>query len=201
MQPAGRFYISVYRITFWILNFFYRYRFVHSERLGTGAAILCANHSSWLDPFFLAHAAGSQSPLHLVAKRELFRIPLVRGILNRLQMIPVTRAMADLQSVKLMLGYLKSGDRIAIFPEGTRVSSDDAVAAKTGAVRIAERAGVPVVPVYIPRRKRLFRPNLIIFGEPYRINEAREKLEKSDYYALADALMVRIGALGTEIGG
>ena len=81
-----------------------------------------------------------------------------------------------------------------LFPEGTRVRGEDTVAAKSGAVHMAARAGVPIVPVYIPRDKKLFRTSRVVIGEPYYIKvENRSEIDN-----LAQDLMDRIWALGEK---
>jgi 1-acyl-sn-glycerol-3-phosphate acyltransferase len=110
-------------------------------------------------------------------------------------MIPVDRSINDITSIKTALGYLKNGERVLIFPEGTRAAKHDAGSAKSGAVKLAERAGVPVVPVFIPRRKPFFRKRKIVFGEPYYIEKQTGKRNADDYAKLSEDLMNIIQAL------
>ena len=79
-----------------------------------------------------------------------------------------------------------------IFPEGTRVHGTDSVRPKSGAVRMADRADVPVVPVYLPRDKKLFRKIRVVIGEPYHVHREPGKT----YDDLAEELMEKIWALG-----
>ena len=67
--------------------------------------------------------------------------------------------------------------------------------AKHGALKLAERSGAPIVPVYIPRKKRLFRRNTVVVGEPYYINHERKKLTTEEYDELAAELMRKINGL------
>ena len=60
---------------------------------------------------------------------------------------------------------------------------------------MAVRTGAPIVPVYLPRDKRLFHHVDIVFGEPYTI----EKAAHSDYEPLAQELMDKIWALKDRI--
>jgi 1-acyl-sn-glycerol-3-phosphate acyltransferase len=97
------------------------------------------------------------------------------------------------------LRVLKSGEKVAIFPEGRRVGDvSEGVKANPGAVKIAERADVPIIPVFMPRRKPLFRKIPIIIGEPYCIEKQPEKRTAEDYRELADSMMDKINSLNPE---
>ena len=100
----------------------------------------------------------------------------------------------DMKAVKTAMKYLTSGEKVGIFPEGTRRHRDNEVDAKTGAVRIAEKTNVPIVPVYIPRRKNMMTPFDVIIGTPYFVNADGHKMSAEDY-AEAKELMNRIGSL------
>jgi 1-acyl-sn-glycerol-3-phosphate acyltransferase len=87
------------------------------------------------------------------------------------------------------MGLLKDGEQVCIFPEGTRVSAPDAVVAKVGAVRIAMRLGVPIIPAFITRNKKLFRKVDVVVGEPYYISADADPQQQTE------ELMQRIEAL------
>ena len=177
------------------MSLIYRVKVNGRENIPDGAAMLCANHSNWTDPLLIMYAARNCGHLHIMAKKELFKIIGLNWILRWIGSFPVDRKNADIAAVKTTMKYLKKGDKIVIFPEGTRSSCDNEVSAKSGAVRIADRMNAPVVPIYIPRRKRLFGTVEIVIGEPYHINTGRLKLCAQDYNVLAEQLMYRIAAL------
>jgi 1-acyl-sn-glycerol-3-phosphate acyltransferase len=54
---------------------------------------------------------------------------------------------------------------------------------------------VPIVPVYVPRNKKLFHAYTIVIGVPYMVNPERKKLSQMDYSTAADELMGKINAL------
>lgn len=167
------------------------------ENIVKGAALICANHSAMIDPIQIALALDSKTQIHVLAKAELFKIPVLSWLLKKLGMISVDRSIADVNSIKTSLTYLKNGEKVVIFPEGTRVSEDDAVAAKSGAVKLAERAGVPIMPVFLPRKKPIFIRHKFVFGEPYLIEKSGEKRKPEDYAKLSEELMDKIKALDT----
>ena len=164
------------------------------ENLPEGPALICANHSSGLDPFMVAFAAGWGTYLRMMAKAELRKLPLIGWILEKAGIIFVKRGERDIDSFKSSLRALKSGEKLMLFPEGTRVRGEDTVAAKTGAIHMAVRTGVPIVPVYVPRHKKPFRVSHVVIGEPYYIQvEKRDELDGH-----AQNLMERIWALGEQ---
>ena len=137
-------------------------------------------------------------------KRRSFRLigfcafhplPRLRWILEKIGSVFVRRGESDIEAYKSCLRILKGGEKLLAFPEGTRVHSDTVLPAKTGVIRMAVRTGAPIVPVYLPRDKRLFHHVDIVFGEPYTI----EKAAHSDYEPLAQELMDKIWALKDRI--
>ena len=195
MNHGHGFYSVCFCLVRAIAAVFFRLRITGRENLPEGAAMVCANHSSILDPFLVALAYGVECNVHIIAKVELFKIPIISPILKKLGMISVNRGILDAATVKTTLGYLRNGEVIVIFPEGTRVSSDDAISAKTGAVKIAEHADVPLVPLYIPRKKALFSYIPLVIGEPYYIKKQPRKRVMEDYKRLSATLMDKIKSL------
>lgn len=196
MRPSYKFYRGCYYLARPVIGIFYRLRVSGRENIPEGAAMVCGNHSSNIDPFLLAFAFGINCHIHVIGKIELFKIPIIAPLLKKLGMISVNRGILDGTAIKSTLGYLKKNEKVAIFPEGTRVSEHGEVSAKNGAVKLAERAGVPIVPVFLPRKKPLFRRVHLIIGEPYYIEKHSDKRSADDYARLADELMERIKALG-----
>lgn len=195
MKKEYRAYRRLYHFLRIILFPFFRIKFIGRENIQPGAAVFCANHSSNFDPIFQAIAAGIGTHLHFMAKAELFRIPVLSLVLRAIGSFPVERGQNDTGAIKTSLRYLKSGEKISIFPEGTRFRSDESGNAKSGAVRIADQMSVPVIPVYIPRNKGMFRTCIIVIGTPYLVNPDKRKLSFEDYKALAADLMMKISAL------
>ena len=178
------------------IRFFRPFEVVGHENMISGPALICSNHSALIDPFLIALSTGIDNQVRVIAKMSLFKIPVVSFFLWKMGMIPVNREALDVTSVKMSLNYLKSGDKVVIFPEGTRISSYDSTAAKSGAVKLAERAKVPVMPVFMPRKKPFFKKSKVIFGEPYYIEKLAGKRTPEDYAKLSEELMEKIQELG-----
>lgn len=198
MKSSYRFYKGCYSVARALLGVIYGIKVRGKENIPEGAVIVCANHSSILDPIFIAFAFGLKNHIHIMAKAELYKVPVLSAIVQKLGAIKVDRSIQDMNAVKETIGYLNKGEKVAIFPEGTRKPVEKAVAAKSGAVKIAQHSKVPIIPVFIPRKKPLFRKIHMVIGEPYFI-ESKKVKRSSDYYLdLADDLMSKIEALNPK---
>lgn len=176
------------------------FRIIGRNKIPAGAAIICANHSGASDPFYMAYAVPARDQLCLMAKQELFKNRILAFILYHIGTFPVNRGAADMTAMKRAMECLKSGKKLGIFPEGTRTSADGEVSPKSGAIRLAEKMRVPIVPMYIPRKKKFFRINPIIVGEPIKIAGER-RLTHEEQEQKAEELMARITELGAGSGG
>lgn len=185
-------YKIVYHVLWPIVRLLYPCRYHGRENIVEGACIICANHSTYVDPLIVAFGFSRQM-IHFMAKYELSTVPVLGFILKKCGVFFVKRGESDIGAVRAALRYLKNGERIMMFPEGTRVSSDDSVAAKSGAIHIAAKLGVPIIPVHIPRNKRLFHRMEIHIGQAYTV----PKLSHGEYDACAQELMDRINSLGS----
>ena len=194
-KASYKFYRRFFRFVYPFICFFRPFEVVGRENIFKGAAIICSNHSAMIDPFLIALACKIDTHVHVIAKIELFKTPVVSTVLRKLGMICVDRGILDIAAIKSSLTYLKRGEKVVIFPEGTRKSSHDALAAKAGAVKLAERAGVPVLPVFIPRKKPFFKKSRVVFGESYHIEKQPGKRTADDYAKLSEELMNKIQSL------
>jgi 1-acyl-sn-glycerol-3-phosphate acyltransferase len=112
-----------------------------------GAAVVAANHKSFLDSFFIA--LGTSRHLRFMGKVELFEGPWGR-LLVRLGAFPVRRGQSDAEALATARAILAEGGLLAIFPEGTRVREPEALGEpRRGAGRLALESGVPLLPAAI----------------------------------------------------
>ena len=187
-----KFYRGTYSVLWVLFKLFMPFRAVGAERVPEGAVILCANHSHLFDPILITLCLGRNTYIRHIAKDQNRRIPVFGWLMYRAGSIFVHRDGTDYDSVRACMKALADGEKLMIFPEGTRVKEGEHVEPKDGAVYLASRKRVPIVPVYVPRKKRWFRANEIRFGEPYMIQAARG----ADMSELSRDLMAHIEALG-----
>jgi 1-acyl-sn-glycerol-3-phosphate acyltransferase len=111
--------------------------------------IVMANHQSFLDIPVLY--AALPVPFGMLAKKELFRLPIFNSAMRALRCVPIDRGSRrqSFESLRRAAEMVQGGNSIVVFPEGTR-SADGAIHhLKKGPFYLAELAGVPVVPVAI----------------------------------------------------
>lgn len=117
----------------------------------TGGYIAAANHMTNFDPLTFAYFLyDSSRPPRILAKSSLWKIPVLRTVLNNTGMIPVHRNSAGAaSSLADAVAQLKDGECVAVFPEGTLTRDPDLwpMVGKTGAARLALSSRVPVIPV------------------------------------------------------
>jgi len=162
-----KFYLILYTIAAPIVRLLFPQRVVGLENLPEGGALLCANHVSGWDPIIIAIALPKHSRLTVMAKDSLFRIPILGFILRKLGIFPVKRGGSDLTAMKTAMKVLNDGNRLLVFPEGTRVEEQGEVEAKGGVTVMATRTGVPMIPVYCGQRHKFLRKTTVVFGKPY----------------------------------
>lgn len=195
----NRFYslaLGILNVTFRLI---YPLKIIGRENIPEGAVLVCANHSSYADPVMIALAFTSKHQLHFMAKADLFDKPVLGGILRVAGSFGVHRGTADASAIKQAMKYLKNGEKVMMFPEGRRIRGEDAAAAKSGAAMLSIRTGIPLLPVHLPAKRRLFHHNVIVIGEAYHPQAANRKATAEEYRAVADDLLQRITALGKEI--
>lgn len=145
-----------------------------------GGAVIAINHTGYLDFTFAglpAYLQGRGRKVRFMAKREVFDNKLTGPVMRSLRHIPVDReegAAAYQEAVR----NLKDGELVGVYPEATISRSFEINELKTGAVRMAVEAGVPIVPIIVwgaqriwtkGHPKKLFRPKVpivIVVGEP-----------------------------------
>ena len=186
----------LYAIIWPFFNLVHPVKAVGRENIPEGAAVICPNHSAASDPFYVVFAFGRKYPMWAMAKQEVLNWPVVGWILGKAGVFGVDRGSADLKAAKTALRCLKENRKLLMFPEGTRVHEGENVEAKAGAALFATRTGSPLLPVYIPTRKRLFRANTVVIGKPYYPQIAGRKATTEELQAIANDLMERVRALG-----
>jgi 1-acyl-sn-glycerol-3-phosphate acyltransferase len=139
----------------------------------TGGAVMAVNHVGYLDFTFAglaAHPAGRL--VRFMAKKEVFDHPVSGPLMRGMRHIPVDRLGAPAESYAAALEALRAGEIVGVFPEATISQSYELKDFKTGAVRMARDAGVPLLPCVIWGSQRVFtkgRPKDLTRGTPIRI--------------------------------
>jgi len=113
----------------------------------SGPVVLASNHIGYLDFVFVGYAARDQKRLvRFMAKKEVFDHPVAGPLMRGMKQIPVDRFARASDSVDLAIEYLRRGEAVGMFPEGTISRSFIPRAGKTGAARMAIESGATLLP-------------------------------------------------------
>jgi 1-acyl-sn-glycerol-3-phosphate acyltransferase len=166
-----------------------------------GGCLIVSNHLSLADPPCLLAYGPRQ--MHFVTKAEAFEQWPLSVILPPGEPIKVSRGKADLQALRQAEQYLKQGEAVMIYAEGTRSKAGEAQEARAGVVFLAQRTGVPIVPVAISGTEKVLRSRFpwywrgrvqLTFGAPFYLHELGVPTRKNRVQ-LAQAVMGRVAAL------
>jgi 1-acyl-sn-glycerol-3-phosphate acyltransferase len=129
-----------------------------------GGAVMAINHTGYFD-FTYAGLPGAEVGrfVRFMAKKSIWKNPVAGPLMRGMKHIPVDRE-AGQGSFDEALAALRSGEIIGVFPEATISRSFELKAFKSGAVRLAQGAGVPVLPVTIWGSQRVWTK-----GQPKRM--------------------------------
>ncbi len=127
------------------------------ENIPPGVCVFMANHTSNLDPPAIANSIPRR--VALLAKKELFKIPIVGAALAVANIVPVDRKdrEAAVASVGKAVAKLKEGVSFLVYPEGTRSTDGRLLPFKKGTFVMAIEAGVPIVPVSVAGAHKIMR--------------------------------------------
>lgn len=207
MKPLNRFFIFIYYLVGFVADILHPVTVEGMDTLPSGGVLLCPNHASDWDPVLVALKLPVNYRLHIMAKEELFRNPVLSWILRRVGAFPVSRGSNDIQSVKTAMQAIKSGDNLLMFPEGTTVRNGIGYAdglpahAHGGVAMIGVRAKATLVPVFVDGEKKLFHRTRIIFGQPYQ-PQITGRGTAEEIQAAADGVLAAAYALGGQsVGG
>lgn len=203
------FYYVVRALLWLLLKVFWRMEIIGIENLPeSGGLIIASNHVSYLDPAVLA--ASLNRKIYFITKKEVFKNGFVSFILKNLNTISVDRKNTDILAFKKVINILREGKILGIFPEGTRSLNGDLQELKLGAIRIAMKTGVPILPVGIigthkiyPRGIKfpiLFKHKIIVkYGAPQYLNQlkSRDKIYQKEELNILGNKIRELSAINT----
>lgn len=132
---------------------------------GSRSYVVVSNHSSWLD--IMANFIATPVPLRFLAKKELFRIPLLAPAMRAIGMVEIDRSKAASLHQWINDQAATVADRaqsIMVYPEGTRTRTGALQRFKVGAFFIAIEHQLPILPVAIDGSWEAFPPGATVHG-------------------------------------
>lgn len=173
-------------------------KFKGRENIPDGAVVLVCNHSALSDPIWVHLAIDTKRIPQTMAKKELTKHKLIWAICRRAGGFPVDREGNDIQAIKTSLQCLRDDNKLLIFPEGTRVRDGKKSEPHSGAMMIACRAKVPVLPIYLSEKKYLFSKIRVVIGRPYMPEYEGAKPTSEELERLTVEMMDKVYGLGVE---
>ena len=171
-----------------VFRIFKPFRCYGHTKTKDGACVYVGNHYTIWDPIYIART--TTEGIHFLSKREVTQHWLMSGICKKIRCISVNRDGNDARAFMNSLKCLKNGEKVSIFPEGTRNKTDaEMLPFKPGAAALAVKAKVPVVPVAIYKKPRLFRTAHILYGEPFELSEFYDKKLSAEDLKTADDII------------
>lgn len=153
------------------VRFFFPTKFIGKKNLPKGACIIASNHTSNIDAPLLATHTWEKK--YYLAKKELFKSKFVSWFLTSIGGIKIDRENNDVTAIKSCLKVLKNNKKLVIFPEGTRTNNENMELGeiKQGVALFATKGKVPIVPMFVMKKPKIFRRNKVFIGQPFELEE------------------------------
>ena len=149
-----------------LMKTFYRIKVEGKENLPNEQGyLICANHIHMFDPILITVCSNHQ--VSHMAKKELFKIPILGYIFKKCGSFPIDRGNIDLNSIRTAVNILKEKKVLSIFPEGTRHKDGKFRDIKNGAAYVAIQAKSNIIPMrIIGNYKKPFSKLTLRIGKP-----------------------------------
>ena len=188
------FFYNIYKtVTSTLFKIIYRVKIEGEKNIPKEKGyMICSNHIHAFDPVFIS--SYTEHEISYMAKKELFKIPVVNWFFKKCGFFPVDRGNADLNSIKTAIDVLKNKKVLSIFPEGTRHKDGKFRDIKQGAALVAIQSQSKIVPMRIIGNYKPFSKMTLRIGEPISsvgctMEELTEKLRLAiENLALAPAV-------------
>lgn len=171
-----------------------------------GGYLLCANHIAVRDVILIGATCPRQ--IKFVAKKELFSVPILRGIIKALGAVKLDRGGSDVGALRKSVEVIDSGELLSIFPQGHRYPKVNPATTpiKNGVGMVTYRSGCDVIPVFIKTKGNkygIFKKIEILYGKPIKNSNFGFKSGGSSEYESAANLIfdeiLKLGGYSREI--
>jgi 1-acyl-sn-glycerol-3-phosphate acyltransferase len=175
---------------------FYRLKVFGIENFISGPAILAANHASFLDPPVVAVSCPEE--IHFLAKESLFKQRFLGKLIRKLNTHPLSGRAGDIKVFRLIGQLLKEGEKVLLFPEGSRSETGELGEILPGIGFLVQMNRVPIIPVYVhgafhiwrrdKKLPKLFGKVRCVFGSPIHFQEFSHLSKKEMNVAVVEQL-------------
>lgn len=191
--------IIIRPICFVLAKIIYRVKIVGIENVPKDkACIICGNHVHAMDaPVLLA---STSRKINFMAKQELWKNGAFKFIAWIFNVFPVARGKKDTEAIKTSLKILNSNQILGMYPEGTRKGLERGIKPKNGAVNLAIRAGVPIIPFGVCGEFKPFKKVVYHFGKPIDFSNYKDNAKDKEVVdTLTNEVMAKVIELRDEI--
>lgn len=213
VKGNNRFYTVIYSVFARLVRGVFRIKIIGAENEPQEECglIVCGNHLSFADPVIIGASLTRQ--VHFLAKRELFKVPLLGRLIRAFGAYPISRGSADVGAIKKTIELANSGECVGIFPQGTRCMgvAPTVESARSGIGMVSVHTDAPILPVAIVTKKYKVRPfcrTRIVIGKPITKNElaieefvgenGKVKVRSSEYKRVSERVFGDVVALAQK---
>lgn len=160
------------------VRLFFPTKVIGRENLIKEGCILVCNHLSGWDIPIAYYAVPYK--MNILGKKEVVKLRGFGTLYKKLGAIAVNRENVEPSTIREVIAVLKKGNKLLLFPEGTRKKPKGTrlYNIKSGAALFAISTGVPIIPMIIDKKPRIFRKNTLVIGKPFYVEE--QKLNKEN---------------------
>ncbi len=169
MKKENKFYKKIKKFFAGLFKRLFKIRIINPQNEPTDKNfVVCCNHTALMD--VVAIGAVLKNQVRFMAKKEVFKVPILKSFAGAMGAFPVDRKNGDVGAIKKTIEILKGGDCVGIFPQGTRCpyKNPRETPIKDGIGMVAQRAEVGILPVAIRTRAgklKFFKKTEFVIGE------------------------------------
>jgi 1-acyl-sn-glycerol-3-phosphate acyltransferase len=180
-NPNPLYWAGLKGVMFFVRAVGVRVRVKGVDRIPEGVCLFAANHTSAADAPAVVGAIPRR--IAVLPKESLFKWPIVGQVFRSAHFIPVNRGVREsaIASVEKATEAMKAGQSFLIYPEGTRSPDGRLQEFKKGAVVMAIKAGVPIVPVACSGAQRVMEKRSLVIHPGEILVEFLPAIEASKY--------------------
>lgn len=135
-----------------------------------GKTIIVSNHISYIDPVIISNAFWRRR-VSFVATKEIFDVKIFGKVLKLFKCISIDKENVSVKTFKEVKERLDRGHLVALFPEGEVERVEELAAFKSGVAMMALMSGASIVPMYIHKRTKWYKRQVVMIGEKINIKD------------------------------
>jgi len=180
-NPNALYWAGVNGVLFFVRAVGVKIRVVGAERIPATTCLFVANHTSSADAPAVVGAIPRR--IAILLKRSLFTYPIVGTAFRLAHFVPVERSSHEeaIAALEKATEQLREGQSFLIYPEGTRSPDGRLQEFKKGAMVMAIKAGVPIVPMACSGAHRVMEKRSLVIHPGEILVEFLEPIDASQY--------------------